>query len=189
MDGLWKNPPCFFCLFDFNLFNKSVLFGKIVTMHEIVTAEKIVAGGDCLAKINGKNVFVPFAIPGEKLEIEIVKSFRDYDTAKIIRIVEPSPYRVEPSCPLYGKCGGCNMQHISPDYQVELRKQILKSSFEREGIPCPEIEVISGNDRNYRCRIQLTDGGFNERESNKIVPLDDCGNEKGFVNIDATTDW
>ncbi len=143
-------------------------------MSETVVVEKMVSGGDCLAKLNGKNVFIPYAIPGEKLEIEITKSFRDYDFARIIRIIEKSPHRVEPFCKLYGKCGGCNMQHIEPSYQIELRKNILRDSFLREGIECPEISVISDSDKNYRARIQLTDGGFNEKESNKIVPIDFC---------------
>ena len=69
----------------------------------VVTAEKMVSGGDCLAKVNGKNVFIPFSIPGEELEIEITGSFRDYDKAKIVKIISPSPHRVEPFCPLYGK--------------------------------------------------------------------------------------
>lgn len=139
-----------------------------------IVAEKMVFGGNCLAKLNGKNVFIPFAVPGETLEIEIKKSFRDYDLAKIVRIVNPSPHRVEPFCPLYGICGGCNMQHISAEYQKELRVQMLRDSFEREGIEAPEIDVISGKEKGYRARIQLTDGGFNERESNSIVPLAQC---------------
>ena len=140
----------------------------------VVTAEKMVSGGDCLAKLNGKNVFIPFAVPGEKLEIEITGSFRDYDKAKIVRIISPSPHRVEPFCPLYGKCGGCNMQHIDPEYQIELRKNILRECFEREGIKVPEIEVVSGRNKGYRSRIQLTDGGFNEAGSNSVVSLDFC---------------
>ena len=140
----------------------------------VVTAEKIVSGGDCLAKNNGKNIFIPFAIPGEKLEIEITGSFRDYDKARIVKIISPSPHRVEPFCPLYGKCGGCNMQHIDSEYQIELRKNILRECFEREGIEVPEIKVISGQPKGYRSRIQLTDGGFNEAGSNKIVSLDFC---------------
>ena len=139
-----------------------------------VKAEKIVAGGDCMGKVNGKNVFIPYAIPGETYEIEITKSFRDYDTARITKILEKSEHRVEPFCPLYGICGGCNMQHIESGYQVELRKAILKEAFEREGVECPEIEVIGGRDRGYRARIQLTDGGFNERGSNRIVSLEEC---------------
>ena len=139
-----------------------------------VTAEKIVFGGSCLSRVNGKNVFIPYAIPGEKLEIEITKTFRDYDLAKIIKVIEPSPYRIMPFCPLYGKCGGCNMQHIQIDYQRELRKQMLKDCFEREGLKCPEIEIISGSEKNYRARLQLTDGGLNEKDSNTIVELENC---------------
>ncbi|WP_407424903.1 class I SAM-dependent RNA methyltransferase [Treponema sp.] len=140
----------------------------------IVKALKMVAGGDCLAQINGKNVFIPYAVPGEELEIEIIKSFRDYDFAKIVRILSSSEHRVEPFCPLYGKCGGCNLQHIDYEYQKELRKSIIADCFEREGIKCPEIEIISGTDKAYRSRIQLTDGGFNKKESNEIVNLQNC---------------
>ncbi len=144
-------------------------------MSRIVTVQKMVSGGDCLAQVNGKNVFIPFALPGEELEIEVTKSFRDYDLAKIVRIITPSPHRVQPFCPLYGTCGGCNMQHINSEYQKELRKSILKECFEREGIEnLPQIEVISGSDKNYRSRIQLTDGGFNKKESNEIVNLENC---------------
>ena len=143
-------------------------------MSFIVKTQKLVSGGDCLSKINGKNVFIPFSLPDEELEIEITKSFRDYDIAKITQIISASSQRVQPFCPLYENCGGCNLQHIEPAYQQKLRKSILKDSFEREGIPCPEIEVISGRSKNYRCRIQLTNGGFNKKMSNDIVSIGFC---------------
>ncbi|MBQ8014049.1 MAG: class I SAM-dependent RNA methyltransferase [Treponema sp.] len=143
-------------------------------MSFIVKTEKMVAGGDCLARVNGKNVFIPYALPDEELEIEITKSFRDYDLAKITKILTPSPHRVQPFCPLYGSCGGCNLQHIDSEYQIELRKSIIKDCFEREGVTCPTIEVISSENQNYRSRIQLTDGGFNKKESNEIVSLESC---------------
>ena len=139
-----------------------------------VITEKMIFGGYCIAKHNGKNIFVPYAIPGEKLKVKIVKTLKDYDLAQIVSIQECSPHRCEPFCKLYTKCGGCNMQHIKNDYQIELRKQMLKDCFEREGLTCPQIEVISGSEKNYRCRIQLTDGGFNEKESNKIIDVDFC---------------
>ena len=139
-----------------------------------VIPEKMVFGGSCLAKVNGKNVFIPYAIPGEKIEISIKKSFRDYDIAEIEKVIEPSVHRQLPFCPLYGKCGGCNMQHIDIDFQRELRKQMLADCFEREGINVPEIETISGEPANYRSRIQLTDGGLNEKQSNNILKLDFC---------------
>lgn len=127
-----------------------------------------------MAKVNGKNVFIPFALPGEKLAIEITKSMRDYDCAKITRIIESSPERVQPFCPLYGICGGCNTQHISQKFQEDLRLGILKDAFEREGISLSKVEVISGGEKNYRSRIQLTDGGFNKRESNEVVEIKNC---------------
>lgn len=84
----------------------------IEDMSEIVTAEKMVAGGDCIGSLNGKKVFIPYAIPGEKLEVEITNDARDYCNSKIINVIEPSEKRVMPFCPLYTTCGGCNMQHI-----------------------------------------------------------------------------
>lgn len=139
-----------------------------------VVPEKMVAGGSCLAKVNGKNVFIMFAIPGEKIEIEITKDFKDYSIAKLVKVLEPSPHRVLPFCPLYGSCGGCNMQHIDINYQRQLRAELLKDCFKREGIDCPEVKMVFGSEKNYRSRIQLTDGGFSERSSNNILSVDFC---------------
>lgn len=143
---------------------------------ETIITDKMTFGGNCLAKIGGKAVFVPFAIPGEKLEIEITQEKRDYSYAKIVNILEPSPFRVKPACPLYEKCGGCNMMHIEPEFQQKLRKEILKDCMERNGISVEldSIEVISGNNLNYRCRFQLNDGGFCERNSNRIIFVENC---------------
>ncbi|WP_191016257.1 23S rRNA (uracil(1939)-C(5))-methyltransferase RlmD [Treponema zioleckii] len=145
---------------------------------QIIKVEKMVAGGNCIGRLNGKNVFVPYAVPGETLEVEITKSFRDYDLARIVRVLEPSSHRIEPFCPLYGgdegKCGGCNMQHIDYEFQKKLRAEILRDCFEREGLTSPEIEIISADEKNYRSRIQLTDGGFNSKESNSVVNLSNC---------------
>lgn len=134
----------------------------------------MVFGGNCISKINGKTVFVPFAIPGEKLEVEIVQEKSDYDIARIINIIEPSEHRVQPACKYYGKCGGCNLMHIDYEYQKTLRKQILRELFEHNGLECPEIEVISGNPFNYRNRFQLTDGGLSEKASSRIVNIESC---------------
>lgn len=143
---------------------------------ETIITDKITFGGNCLAKINGKNVFVPFALPGEKLKVQITQSKRDYDYAKIIDIIEPSEKRIKPVCPLYEKCGGCNMMHIDYDFQKTLRKEILKECFERNEIKLniEDIEVISGQNLNYRCRFQLTNGGLSARGSNTVVPVSEC---------------
>ncbi len=139
-----------------------------------VTTEKMVTGGDCLAKIDGKAVLIPYALPEETLEIEITKDFRDYSLASVVQVLEPSEHRVLPFCPLYGKCGGCNMQHIDSAYQTELRKSILAEAFVREGLSIPEIGVIGGNNQGYRARFQLHDGGLMERKSNNIIDISNC---------------
>lgn len=131
-------------------------------------------GGNCIGKINGKTVFIPLAVPGEELEIEITQSRRDYDTARIIKVIKPSPHRKLPECPLYSRCGGCNLMHIDEEYQTELRKGLLKETFERNGIPADEIKVISGPALGYRARFQLHDGGLKERLSNHIIPINRC---------------
>ena len=129
-----------------------------------IITDKMTFGGKSLGKIDGKNVFVPYAIPGEKLEIEITQNNKDYDNAEIVNIIVPSPHRVQPVCRYYGKCGGCNMMHIEPAYQKELRKSVLTDIFRQNGIDIAEkTEIISGPDFNYRCRFQLNDGGLTRR--------------------------
>ena len=84
-----------------------------------IKAEKMVSGGDCIAKIDGKTVFVPYSVPGETLSIQIEKEMRDYSTARIVEVLEPSPHRTKPFCPLYTKCGGCNAAHYpNPGWPV-----------------------------------------------------------------------
>ncbi len=149
-----------------------------------VIAEKMVFGGKCLAKIDNKNVFIPFAVPGEKLEIEITKSFRDYDEAKIVNVLESSPKRLQPACPLYGRCGGCNMMHIDFAYQTELKKGVLAELMERAGVAVPQIQVVSGSPLGYRSRFQLHDGGMEGRGSNDVVPIDSC-----LVAVPEINEW
>ncbi|MCR4626651.1 MAG: TRAM domain-containing protein [Treponema sp.] len=139
-----------------------------------IIAQKMVSGGDCIGSYEGKTVFIPYAIPGEKLEVEITDSKRDYDNSKIVKILEPSVHRVNPICPLYQTCGGCNMMHIDADFQTELRKELLKSSFARENIEVPEIKAVTGNSTGYRSRFQLHDGGLSMKHSNEIVKIDEC---------------
>ncbi|MBQ3825972.1 MAG: class I SAM-dependent RNA methyltransferase [Spirochaetaceae bacterium] len=145
-------------------------------MAEIITieTEKMIYGGDCIGKHNGKNVFVPFALPNETLEVEITDDRADFSRAKIVNIKKPSEHRREPKCALYGVCGGCNMQHIDDDFQIELRKQILRDSFERAGITVPEIIAISGNPFAYRSRFQFHDGSLMEKSSAKSVAVKHC---------------
>lgn len=148
-----------------------------------IISEKIVFGGDSLGKINGKNVFIPYAIPGEKLEINITESKRDFDKAEIVKIIEPSEHRVEPKCKYYGKCGGCNMMHIDSAYQTELRKNILSDIFAQNGIDVKnKIKVVTGPEFNYRARFQFTDGGLSQKSGNVIIPITNCECAEPVIN-------
>ncbi|MBP5283684.1 MAG: TRAM domain-containing protein, partial [Treponema sp.] len=73
-------------------------------MNVTLTVQKMVTGGHCLAVLDGKNILIPYTIPGETVEAEIIKENRDYSFARLIRVIEPSPHRVEPVCPHYGIC-------------------------------------------------------------------------------------
>ena len=148
-----------------------------------IITDKMVFGGKSLGKIDGKNVFIPYAIPGETLDIQITEEKKDYDNAEIKSIISPSPYRVEPECRYYGKCGGCNMMHIKPEFQKELRSSILKDIFRQNGIDITsKTQIISGPDFNYRARFQLNDGGLSQRKSNVVIPIEECLCAESKVN-------
>lgn len=144
----------------------------------VVTAKKLVFGGDSIAESvdgSGKVLFLSGLIPGEVAQIEITSRHKDYERGRVISILAPSPHRIEPVCPYYSQCGGCNMLHVAPDFQVELRKQVLQDIFQREGLAIPPLEAVCGKNLGYRCRMQLTDGGFQQRGMNKNpIPITCC---------------
>lgn len=139
-----------------------------------IITDKFVFGGKCIGKIDGKTVFVPYAIPGEELEIEITESKKDFDEAVIKNIVKPSPFRIKASCPLYEKCGGCNMMHIKEEEQLSLKIQMMKDLFEKNGVKLPEITALSGKNQGYRSRFNLNDGCLTGRKTNDRIPVTEC---------------
>ena len=139
--------------------------------------EKMLAGGDCLAKLNGKSVFVRGALPEETLKLRITADKGDFLTAEIAEILEPSKERITPPCPFYGVCGGCNLQIASIDYQRKLKTEILRDSLLRAGLnknDLPEIKISGGAGFGYRNRFQFHNGGLKKKSANEIVYIDDC---------------
>jgi 23S rRNA (uracil1939-C5)-methyltransferase len=118
--------------------------------------EKLVAGGDGLAFLGGKAVFVPLALPGEKLLARLVSDKRDFARAEIVELLEPSPHRIEAPCPLYGKCGGCNLQHLAYPRQVEEKSLIVAEVFARTAkLEIGEVAAAPSMPFGYRNRMQL----------------------------------
>lgn len=150
--------------------------------NQIIITEKMIFGGNTLCKVDGKITFIPFSLPNETLEIQLTKETKDYNEAKIVNIINSSPFRIKPQCEFYEKCGGCNMLHIESEYQKELRKQILTDVFLQNKIELKNLQIVSDKNFNYRARFQFTDGGLCEKKSNKIIPINNCLCAENSIN-------
>ncbi|MGA2547930.1 MAG: class I SAM-dependent RNA methyltransferase [Rectinemataceae bacterium] len=152
--------------------------------------EKLVAGGDGLAFLEGKAVFVPFALPGETVLASITSVKRDFAQARLVDLLEPSRHRVEPPCPVYRECGGCNLQHLAYPRQVEEKALIVAEAFARTGrIETGEIAVVPSLPFAYRNRVQLHFTrerrlGFMKRYSSDLVEVPTC-----MVALRPIQDW
>src|SRR5581483_5935105 len=79
----------------------------------------------------GKTVFVPFVIPGETVEAALVESRAGFARARLEDVLTPSPERIEPGCPYFGRCGGCQYQHIDYAAQLRYKSEILRETLRR----------------------------------------------------------
>ncbi len=144
--------------------------------------ERLAHGGEGVAHHEGKAIFVPFAVPGDTLRVEIEVDKPRYARGRIDEILESSAERVEPRCPLFGQCGGCQWQHIDYMAQVRHKETIFRETLERIGrIEAPPLEPIIASDQpwNYRRRIQLKNDnagsvGFYAYGSHDVVPMSHC---------------
>jgi len=145
-----------------------------------VTVEKLVYGGDGLARLDGRVVFAPFVLPGERVHVETTQEKPGLIRARTVKVLEPSADRVAAPCPYFGRCGGCHYQHTSYDHQVEAKAGILVEELRRLGKiePPEEIGVISGEPWGYRNRVQLQVDrgrlGYLEWRSHKLCAVDRC---------------
>jgi 23S rRNA (uracil1939-C5)-methyltransferase len=94
---------------------------------------RLVAGGDGLGFIDGKAVFVPGVLPGERVRVRITQRRADYDRAALLEVLEASPHRVSPGCRFAGHCGGCDWLHISHDEQLRQKISIMTEALRRTG--------------------------------------------------------
>jgi 23S rRNA (uracil1939-C5)-methyltransferase len=131
----------------------------------------------------GKAVFVPFTLPGEKVEATLSADKSSYGEASLVRVIEASPERVEAGCRHFGECGGCQLQHAAYRAQVQIKSNILRETLERAGLgSLPEVHVHTGEPWGYRNRIRLRVGvvegairlGYNRRRGNDFLPIQEC---------------
>jgi len=145
--------------------------------------ERMVYGGEGLARIEGKVALVPLVLPGELVEVVPVKSDAKLLRGRAAKIIEPAANRVEAVCPYFARCGGCHYQHAPYADQVRYKSEILVETLKRIGkIEAPEPELLTGEPLNYRNRAQFKlekDGrdfrlGYYAAASARLIEIDQC---------------
>ena len=102
--------------------------------------EKLVAGGLSLARWNGQVVLCAGGIPGETVQLEILSRRKGVTQGKILEIQEPADSRVVPICPVVGRCGGCQLQHVQYEEQLFQKRLILEDALRRIG-KIPDVRI------------------------------------------------
>ena len=148
-----------------------------------VRIDKVVAGGDGLARFDdGRVVFVPGALPGERVRISVASAGRDFARAQLVEVLEPHAGRVEPPCPYVAVgCGGCSWQHVALPIQRDLKRTIVVESLSRVGhVADPDVVLgpaLAGD--GFRTTLRLAvdasgRAGLRARASHDVVALDTC---------------
>ncbi len=123
----------------------------------VLDIESIAAGGDGVARSNGVVVFVPRSAPGDRVRAQIDVR-RRFARGEIDELIAPSPDRTTPECPHYlaDKCGGCQLQHVRYDAQLEAKRGIIRDSLGRIGKRTVDLPAIERSPRQWRYRRKLT---------------------------------
>jgi 23S rRNA (uracil1939-C5)-methyltransferase len=145
-----------------------------------LTAERLASGGPAVGRHQGMVVFVPFAAPGDRLRVRLVDIDKRFARGRIVEILQPSPHRREPRCPLFGECGGCQFQHVDYQEQVRSKGEFVRDALQRIGgldWPAP-VAVRAGPEWGYRSRAQLKVShravGFNRAFSRETLDVPHC---------------
>ncbi len=146
----------------------------------LIQIEKPIYGGAFLARVAGKAVFVPLALPGEEARVRIVEEKRSYASGEAEEIAAAAAERIAPACPYFGVCGGCQYQHANYEAQLRFKQAILRETLERAGVRAPqEMAVLAGEPWAYRNRMRLAfdangQPGYRGRRSHAVVPIAEC---------------
>lgn len=154
--------------------------------NQVCTAEitALTSEGSGVCRVDGMAVFVPETAVGDVCEIKIVKVLKSYAYGIVEKIVTPSADRIENDCPVYKKCGGCLLRHITYEAECHTKNNIVRDAFERIGGLSPEFDTFLGalETEHYRNKAQYPvaniDGkavcGFFAPRSHRLVPVTDC---------------
>ena len=142
--------------------------------------EKLIFGGAGLIRQEGKTILVPRVAPGEQVQFATAREHKQWAEGELLSVDEASAERIEPFCPVFDRCGGCQYQHLNDEFQRQQKVSILLETLERVGGVRPElpVEILFGEPRAYRNRVQVhIDGtrlGFRAPASRRLVPIEEC---------------
>jgi len=149
-----------------------------------VEVERLVAGGDGLARYQGVPIFIPRSAPGDRLRVRLVERRPDFGRAEIVEMLRPGPGRREPPCPYFARCGGCDLQHLEDGLQTRLKAEAALETLLRLGgiAPPRDLAVLAGESWGYRLRTRLhvepgaerSAVGYRARSSHELVAVDRC---------------
>ena len=155
-------------------------------VSDVLTVEIVDSGmeGEGIAKVDGYVLFVPMALKGETVQIRIDHLKKNFGYATLKKVEIPSDKRVRPACPVYGVCGGCDMQHVAYDEQKEQKRRQIETCLRKNaGIEFSVPEVYGGSNRfAYRNKLQMPFGqkdgkavlGFFKEGTHTVVPTARC---------------
>lgn len=159
-----------------------------VKKNEMITLtfEDLTHEGNGVGKINGYPLFVQGGLPGEEAEVKVVKANKNFGFGRLMNVKTKSPERVDPPCDVYYKCGGCQLQHMSYDLQLEMKRNQVKSVMKKvahlEHVPVHPTLGMEDPWR-YRNKVQIPVGekdgelitGFYQKRSHRIIDdMDTC---------------
>jgi 23S rRNA (uracil1939-C5)-methyltransferase/tRNA (uracil-5-)-methyltransferase len=125
--------------------------------HELeFTVDSLTNLGQGVGRVDGWVVMVPFVIPGERVKVRIFRNFQNYSDADLVEVLEASPDRIEPKCPLYERCGGCQYQHISYERQLTEKTQHVKELMQKLGDIDFPVDLAHGSSQVYHYRSKIT---------------------------------
>ena len=137
---------------------------KPLPILENITIEDIAAEGKSLARVNDMVVFVPFAVPGDVVDLQVRKKKHHYCEAEVIRFIKKSEKRTEPMCQHFGVCGGCKWQNLPYEEQLKAKQKQVHDQLTRIGkVELPEFRPIMGSVKTREYRNKLEFGCCNKR--------------------------
>jgi 23S rRNA (uracil1939-C5)-methyltransferase len=154
--------------------------------------EKHTYGGDAMGRLpDGRAVFVPFGLPGERVRVRLTEEKRGFARGELIEILEASPHRILPRCKHFGVCGGCHYQNLPYEEQLTAKAEILRDQLRRIGrIENPPVQqtVASPRPWNYRNHVQfhLTDEGrpgYVRADVPEVFAISECHLPEASINV------